>query len=363
MRTLDRYLSGTATRAELAQSVTLSYADPRGRTAASRANDLNATLDSVAAERSAASRWGFGIGRFDTESAGQSSLTVAPTFSSILNDPDGIFKYDLGAQATAKLHVKGGLWLEGAVGASILENVSDLKRPSNSALPHVRSDLAQYRQASRFKLDRLLVNQYLQPAERVYARLSGGLYEEMYGGVGGQVLYLAPGGRWAFDLSVDELRQRDYKGTGFFPYRVLTALGAAHYRVPGLSGVTATVRAGRFLAGDTGARLELSRTFKSGIEVGVWYTRTNGNDITSPGSPGHPYFDKGVFVNIPLGTMFTRDNGAMAGFALAPWNRDVGQMVASPGDLYKMAQRGWMDNVLDGDGLREFSDVPTEDRP
>jgi len=363
VRTLDRYLAGTATRAELAQSVTLSYADPRGRTAASRANDLDATLDAVALERGGHRNWSWGMARFDAESMDQSSFSLAPNFSAILNDPDGIFKYDLGVQATAKFHVHGGLWLEGAVGASLLENISDLKRPSNSNLPHVRSDLAEYRQASRVKVDQLLLNQYWQPAERVYARASAGLYEEMFGGVGGQVLYLAPGGRWAFDVSADEVRQRDYDGTGFFPYHVFTAIGSAHYRVPWLSGVTATLRAGRFLAGDVGARVELKRTFKSGIEIGLWYTRTNGNDITSPGAPGHPYFDKGIFMRIPLGTLLPRDTGSMASFSLQPWNRDVGQMVVSPGDLYQMAERGWMDNVLDGDGLRDFSDIPGEDTP
>ena len=64
----------------------------------------------------------------------------------------------------------------------------------------------------KFKLNRLLLNQYLNPAERWYGRLSGGLYEEMYRGFGGQVLYLPKDARWAVDLSVDALEQRGYKG-------------------------------------------------------------------------------------------------------------------------------------------------------
>src|SRR5690606_2275648 len=121
--------------------------------------------------------------------------------------------------------------------------------------------------------------------------------------------------------------------------------------------------AGRFLAGDLGARVELKRTFKSGVQVGLWYTRTNGRDITSPGRPGSPYFDKGLFVRIPLGTILTRDTASSAFFSLAPWNRDVGQMVASPADLYRMAEDGWLNNALDSDGLRSFGDIPTEDTP
>ena len=40
--------------------------------------------------------------------------------------------------------------------------------------------------------------------------------------------------------------------------------------------------------------------------------------------------------------MLTRDTQARASFALAPWTRDVGQMVVSPGDLYTQFDRTLM---------------------
>lgn len=49
---------------------------------------------------------------------------------------------------------------------------------SNSELPHVRSDVSEYRKASNFKLTRLLVNRFYQPDERIYGRLSAGISEE-----------------------------------------------------------------------------------------------------------------------------------------------------------------------------------------
>ena len=39
---------------------------------------------------------------------------------------------------------------------------------------------------------------------------------------------------------------------------------------------------------------------------------------------------------IPFSAMLTKDTQAGAGFKLAPWTRDVGQMVESPGDLYEI---------------------------
>jgi hypothetical protein len=250
------------------------------------------------------------------------------------------------------------LYLNSALRLSVVENISGVTQASNSLLPHVRTDVADYKRGARFKLNRLMLNQYLHPAERVYARLSGGIYEEMYAGVGGQILYLPTNARWAADATVDALQQRGFKG--WFDtrdYRTVTALGALHYKLP--YEVTATVRAGRFLARDTGARIEFKRRFRSGIEVGAWYSKTNGNDITNPGAPGSPYHDKGVFMNIPLNSMLPMDTQASAGFALAPWTRDVGQMVATPGDLYELLEQPRRDlNAYDG--LGNFAERPDE---
>src|SRR3990170_4504362 len=106
----------------------------------------------------------------------------------------------------------------------------------------------------------------------------------MFAGTGGQVLYLPAQGDWAFDITVDWLRQRAPGSSfGFRDYSVVTALGGIHYRFPG-TGLTTPARIGRFLAKDNGVRFEVKRIFRWGVEVGGFYTVTNGNDITGPGS-------------------------------------------------------------------------------
>jgi hypothetical protein len=199
------------------------------------------------------------------------------------------------------------------------------------------------------------VNKYTHLGQRVYGRWSLGYYEEMFAGTGGQVLYLPAAGNWAMDVSVDWLRQRaPEKSLGFRDYTVVTALGAFHYRLP-VWGLTATARAGRFLAKDEGVRFELKRRFRSGVEVGAWYTVTNGKDTTPPGSPDNPYRDKGVFISVPLASMLTRDTQALAELSLAPWTRDVGQMVESPGDLYRLFERRLMLDSAEHTPLTDFA--------
>lgn len=356
---LQRYFAGTATRAELASAVHIDYADPSGRSAAARANDLDDSIQALVSAR--APTIGRNVLALTASRLGQSRLSLSPYLSMYLNDPSGAFKYDIGLNLGGQANLGRGWWLNGNIVGSVFENISDVTQKSNSRLQHVRSDAAEYRQAARVKLGALHVSKYWHPARRTYVRASAGIYEEMFAGVGMQALYLHSGGHLAWDVAVDGVRQRDYKGTGFQDYKTVTALASMHYRIHGFEDITATVRVGRFLARDTGARFELSRTFKSGIQFGAWYTRTNGNDITSPGSPGNPYMDKGIFMRIPLSTVLTRDTQSTVGFSLAPWNRDVGQMVASPGDLYTIMRSRWQDNALDDDGLRSFGDVPTED--
>jgi membrane-associated phospholipid phosphatase len=91
------------------------------------------------------------------------------------------------------------------------------------------------------------------------------------------------------------------------------------------------------------------------MEIGAWYAKTNGKDITSPGTPTNPYNDKGVFLSVPLNIMLPFDSQNTAGVALSPWTRDVGQMVASPGDLYELVEQPRRD-ITTFDGLGNFAE-------
>ena len=256
------------------------------------------------------------------------------------NDPGGAFRYDAFAAVDLHRRLAPGWFVDAGARLTWAEDVSDVTQQSNSELPHVRSDIAEYRRrGERLRLETLLLNRYLQLRERTYLRASVGYYEEMFAGIGTQLLYLPPSGPWAFDVSLDALRQRaPGESLGFRDYRVVTAIGALHYRFRS-QGITLTARAGRFLAGDEGVRLEAKRRFRSGVEFGAWYTVTNENDETGPGRPGDPYRDKGLFVSIPLASMLPRDSRRRAELSLVDFTRDVGQLVRSPNDLYLLAER------------------------
>ncbi|HUF21658.1 MAG TPA: YjbH domain-containing protein [Burkholderiales bacterium] len=354
VKRLERYFNGLIGRRELTDYVLVEYANPGD-------GDLPAESDAVLAEIDAGARTAiFDRSEGDlisvrTDSTSLDRFKIAPRFSLYLNDPAGAFKYDVYAEATYDRKLFRRTFFSTAGRVTIVEDVSDVTQPSNSTLPHVRTDIAEYYRENGFKVTRMLVNRFYHPSERVYARTSAGIYELMYAGAGGQVLYLPPAERWATDLSVDWLKQRDFRGFfGFRDYETVTAIGSVHYRIP-YYGLTATVRAGRFLAKDNGVRFEMKRRFASGFEVGAWYTFTDGKDITSPGSPSSPYYDKGIFATIPLNLMLTRDTQAVARGSISPWTRDVGQMVVSPADLYSVVENPLLDKS-GMDGLTRLGD-------
>jgi hypothetical protein len=349
---LTDYLTGLTSRDAFLQTVLVRYSTP-----ADRIEDQQGLLASVREEDNGlAVQTGQdgNIVQVVSEDREANRFKVVPKLGFFFNDPSGALRYEVAAAANYDKRLGQGTYLNSAFKLDLFENVSGVTQTSNSLLPHVRTDIAEYKRGGRFKLNKLMLNQYLTLDERLYARVSSGFYEEMYRGVGGQVLYLPKASHWAADVSVDALQQRGYKG--WFDkrdYQTVTALGALHYKLP--YDITATARAGRFLARDDGVRLEFKRRFPSGVEIGAWYTKTNGKDITNPGTPTNPYNDKGIFLSIPLNIMLPSDTQASAGMMLSPWTRDVGQMVTSPGDLYDLFEQPRRD-ITTYDGLGNFAE-------
>ena len=91
----------------------------------------------------------------------------------------------------------------------------------------------------------------------------------------------------------------------------------------------AVLRAGRYLAGDWGGTLEVSRRFDSGIEVGGFATLTD----VSASQFGEGSFDKGIFIRFPL-QLLGPETAAQATALIRPVVRDGGQRLAVDNPLW-----------------------------
>lgn len=328
---LTAYLNGQATREQLREVSLVSHADPdRQREefdAMSAELDKGVDLDLIANED------GQSI-QLKGQDKQLNRFSLAPKLVMHFNDPSGALRYEVNAQASAQWRIGPRNYLDGAVTYKLLEDVSKLDNPSNSLLPHVRTDIAEYKKGNPLRLGQLTYTHLFQPAQRLYGKVSAGMFEEMFGGVAGQLVYFPPASRWIGELTTEAVQQRDYQGWfGRKDYKTVTALASLHYKLP--AGITVTGRAGRFLAKDSGVRMEVKRRFNSGIEAGAWYTYTDGKDITSPGTPSSPYHDKGLFMSIPLNSMLAMDTQSTVNMSISPWTRDVGQQVEVPHNLVR----------------------------
>jgi hypothetical protein len=267
---------------------------------------------------------------------------VIPYVRTSLFDPDNPFRADLGIRARAAYAITPGLVLSGSISQRLVGNLADADRQSDSVLPRVRSDAVIYnKEGDGLVLDNMQVAWYAQPVPNFYGRLTAGYLERMFGGVSGEVLWKRPDSPLALGVEINYAKQRDFdQGFGFQDYDVVTGHLSAYYSIG--NGYHAQVDVGRYLAGDIGGTLTISREFANGWRVGAFATKT---DVSSEDF-GEGSFDKGIQLTIPLNWVTGRPTPATVGTTLRPVQRDGGARLDVGGRLYETV-RGAHDPALD----------------
>ena len=255
------------------------------------------------------------------------SWSVSPYFAPAYFDPAQPFRLDVGVTFRGTWRPAPGWTVSGAIQQRIAGNVKD-GRPSNSVLPHVRTDQVFYAQYDTTMSD-LFVSKQWKPAPDLYARATAGYLEYMYGGLSSELLWKPAGSRLALGVEANYVRQRDYdQRLGFRDYSVFTGHASAYYAFD--NGFTTQVDVGRYLAGDVGATFAMDRVFDNGWAVGAFFTLTN----VSAEDFGEGSFDKGIRFRIPLAWFLGKPSRRTTGTTIRPIQRDGGQRVGVPGRLY-----------------------------
>jgi len=262
---------------------------------------------------------------------------LAPRLRQHIGDPTtGIYAVDLIAVLSARLELRRGLQVSVELGKFIVGNLDSIVRDSNSVLPRVRSDIKRYVQEGRNSIIKFQADYLFNLAPKWYGRVSAGIFEQMFGGVGGEVLYHPPGARYAVGVDVNWVKQRAFNQRfGFRDYQVVTGHVNAYYDLP-FQGMRLTIHAGRYLARDRGVTFDLSREFKSGVRVGGFFTLTN----VSAAQFGEGSFDKGFYISFPLDLFSTRSSKKVNRFEFRPLTRDGGQRLNISPRLFNIVKAG-----------------------
>lgn len=274
---------------------------------------------------------------------------MGPALRQHVGGPDDFYFAQLWWRTNASVTLSRRWSVSGTIGVDVYNNFDGLKNRDTSVLPHVRSDIVRYLKQGENNLVKLETNYAWSPRKAWYARVSAGIFEEMYGGVAAEVLHRKAYAPWALGVNLNWVRQREYdQRFSFRDYRVVTGHLTGYFDLP-IYDLHMQLSAGRYLAGDVGGTLLLAREFASGVAVGAFVTKT---DVSSE-EFGEGSFDKGFFLQMPLDIFFPRSTRRSATFAFRPLTRDGGQKVRDGLGLYGLTDSGHFDPEGDwGDVLR-----------
>jgi len=262
--------------------------------------------------------------------------SIGPDVQYSAFDPDDPLRAELRAEVEGSVELLPGLSLDAKISRDIIGNLDNATRESDSVLPRVRSEANLYNQETDVGIFRLAGEYLFNPAPNVYGKVSAGLLEQMFAGVGGELLYRPPNSRLAFGGELYYARQRDFDTLfSFQDYDVITGHASIYYDTP-YAHWNVALHAGRYLAGDLGATLELSRRFPNGWEVGAFATIT---DVPFE-EFGEGSFDKGITLSIPLDWGLPRDTKSKAALRLRPIQRDGGQRLNPGSRLFGLTREG-----------------------
>ncbi|MBO9455045.1 YjbH domain-containing protein [Paracoccus sp. R12_1] len=268
----------------------------------------------------------------------------------VFSAADGL-THEVGAEARATYEISPGLELTGALRQRVFGDVFQrgpgipgqnreyytpeeyLADPSlettPEGVPRVRSDTRMYTGNHDPVIPELTLAWYTKPTENVYTRVTAGLLERAYGGVSAEVLWKPAASPFGFGAEINRVRKRDFDQLfSFRDYEVTMGHVSAYYEFA--QGFTAQVDVGKYLAGDKGATVSLTREFANGWQIGAYATKTDLSDEEF----GEGSFDKGISLSIPLAWATGQPSRERVQTTLRSLSRDGGAQLNVNGRLY-----------------------------
>ena len=251
-------------------------------------------------------------------------------FRTQLFDPQDPARYQWYVKLGAQMNLPDDWTLRAIYNQNIYQNFDESSRSGSSRLPPVRTDVVSYLKQGTTGLESLTLQKRGNINDDIYYRMYGGVLEQMFSGIGGEVLYHPFQSRLSYGLSANYVKQRDFdRSFKHREYETATAFASIYYASP-FYNLDFAMHAGKYLAKDIGATFEARRTFANGWSVGLWATFTD----VSYSDFGEGSFDKGIYFQIPHDMFFTNYSTGQVYFGIHPMTRDGGALLVQHHSLY-----------------------------
>ncbi len=264
-------------------------------------------------------------------------------FSLSEEDNGVLYRSSLKAEARIPLILKS-MTLGGGLRFNLTDNLDKIEDIRPRATLPVRSDIYEFADKT-LSLDNLYVAHLQTIYPEVYLSVAGGYLEEMYAGIGGEILYRPFKSRFAFGAELWQAMKRDpdtKMNTGLNGDHLLTGHVNAWYDIPN-EDITLFARAGRYLAEDVGVSAGLQKEFKNGAALQGFVTVTNYSDFDLFGGTTHAFH--GVSLSLPLGSVDYVPDGSHINITAQPFGRDIGQSIKKPINLFATTDPFTLDHM------------------
>lgn len=284
-------------------------------------------------------------GAIINQSNKRSSQSILPYYKLHLFDPDNPIYYDLGPRLSLSYKIKPGIEFNFSGVKSLYTTFDKIKRGEKGSLPKVRTKLKHYRNEIGARIENMTVSSYFKFSEDVLGRITAGYLEEMYAGISTEMLYFPIKKNISFSTELNYVQAREFRQ--LLNLREENGLSKINghisaYWDTGYYDYLAQLDYGKYLAGDIGSTLTLSRNFKNGWKAGGFFTLTD----ASFKSFGEGSFDKGIFFTIPFNPIIPYETRASISELIRPIQGDGGARLIVPGRLYERVKQYSENQIL-----------------
>ncbi len=256
---------------------------------------------------------------------------------SLAEDDSGLL-YRAGIVFETKEQIFRHVLYGASVRIDVADNLHRLREYRPTPIYSTRSNIDEFAKRT-IGLEHLYLSYFDNPRKDVFAALTAGYIDEMYGGAAAEVLYRPFGKTFAFGAEGFGGLKRDprqWLNNGvFIDQAAWTGHLSAYYEMPNTD-LTFKAKIGRYLAGDYGSTLSMKKRFDNGVALDAFVTATNKADFDVFGSKTNLY--SGIKISMPIGQIKYMPQGSMVRTEIAPLGRDTGQVVNNPVSLYDMTE-------------------------
>ena len=211
-------------------------------------------------------------------------------------------------------------------------------------MPHVRTDLKNYLNVLEPRIRNLQLSSIYKISPRGYGRFTAGIIEPMFSGISKEIYFRNALPKISMGAELNYVKKRSYRQL----FDLMKVEGMANlngnlslYWDTGYKFYHGQLDIGRYLAGDNGGTVTLTRSFPNGWKIGGFFTLTD----ASFEDFGEGSFDKGFFLRIPYGAIMPYESRSGLVEGIRPIQGDGGQKLSVYGRLHEMISENTKENI------------------